>query len=464
MKLWNYHTRLEIIGKTCLTRSTVHSLGELIAFSQVRNQKGIFTLITALSVFALFAFTALGIEVGRWYVARSEMSKAVDAAALIGAKNIGNPYLNAEDLMEAVGAANFTPGFLGSEGVLDITGTVLTEGRVSVVANNNILNTVTRIMEAQSGVQQGTYEKVLVASSGSAQQRDVEILMVLDSSGSMGSSMSNLKDAASSFVGYFSPTEDNDKFGLIHYASGVVVDFPMGHDFVMPMQNAINALSAEGGTNTEDAIDQADGPSGFTDQTGVSGDLKVQQFMIFFSDGNPTAFRGTFTRNGTPYDAVGYAANPYDWKLMDPNVQMQWLTTWQYETGNGLPAGSGCSVNNTKWHVLDDPVYGVNGYSEFSGQNYSDILGTTNPEQCSINRTNAKNYVQAINYQMSIDHAQELKDKGIKIYTIGLGSVDQSFLAEIASGPGFEYYTPDSNELMLIFQKVATNIKLRLLE
>ena len=437
--------------------------------SSLFNAKGVFALITALSAFALFAFTALGIEVGRWYVARTELSKSVDAAALIGAKNIGNPHLNAADLMAAVGEANFTPGFLGTEGQAEITGSILTEGRVSVSGTTNILNTVTRVMEAQAGVGQGSLEKVLVGSSGLAQQRDVEILMVLDRSGSMSSAMANLKDAAVSFVDFFAPTEDNDRFGLISFASGVVVDFPMDNFFVSPMQNAINSMSANGGTNTEDAIAQAGGPSGFTDQTGLSGDQLVQQFMIFFSDGNPTAFRGTFTRNGMDYDAVGYAAD-WDINLMDPNVPMQYLSVKQYKTGDGKTLGStvcsssGSPYYNTKWHVLDDPIYGVNGYSTFTGEYYADLLNTTNSEICNLSMTRGRNYVEAITKQMAIDHAQQLEDKGIKIYTIGLGSVDQNFLAAIASGPGFEYYTPDSNELKNLFQKVATNIKLRLLE
>ena len=64
---------------------------------------------------------------------------------------------------------------------------------------------------------------------------------------------------------------------------------------------------------------------------------------------------------------------------------------------------------------------------------------------------------------MAIDHAQELKDTGIKVYSIGLGGVDQQFLSAVASGPAFEYYTPDSSDLKNLFQKIATNIKLRLI-
>ncbi len=437
----------------------------------VSNSKGIFAIVTALSVVSLFAFVALGIEVGRWYVVRAELSKAVDAAALMGAKNISNPFLDTEDLMTAVGQANFSPGLLGTEGSPVITGTVGTEGKVFVEGNTNVLNKITQVVEMQSHIPDGTYDKTYVTSSGVAQQRDVEIMMVLDESGSMSSAMSDLKGAAQSFVDFFKLTEANDKFGLITFASGVVVEHSLSTGFYADMSTAIGNMSASGGTNTEDALDQADGPSGFTDQTGIPGDQRVQQYLIFFSDGNPTAFRADFTRNGTDYDAVGYAAN-WDIKLMDPNVQFTYLNVKQYKTGDGKTTSttacqSGSPLagySNTKWHILDDLTYGVTGYSDFLGVYYSDLLGTTDPEKCDLNKNNGKAYVEAITKQMAIDHAQEIKDKGIKIYTIGLGSVDQNFLSQIASGPGFEYFAPTSAELKNLFQKIATNIKLRLVK
>jgi len=308
-----------------------------------------------------------------------------------------------------------------------------------------------------------------IVSSGAAQQRDVEIMLVLDKSGSMGwyggQPIADLKVAAKSFLDYFELTQDNDKFGLITFASGVEVNFPFGHNFVDPMKSIIDGMYASGGTNAEDAIDQTDGPGGFSDQTGVPGNEKVQQFLIFFSDGNPTAFRGDFTRDGTDYDAVGYAAT-WDIQLMNPDVQFQYFNVKQYRTGDGQVASTtSCQTGDpaygyasTKWWVLGDDQYGV--YNE----TYADMLNTTDPEKCTISKTTMANYVSAITKQMAIDHAQEVKDKGIKIYTIGLGSVDQQFLASIASGPGFEYYTPDSSDLQYLFQKIAKNVKLRLIQ
>ena len=51
------------------------------------DQRGTFVLTTGLAVIGLFAFTALGIEVGQWYVVQAELSKAVDALCITAQAN-----------------------------------------------------------------------------------------------------------------------------------------------------------------------------------------------------------------------------------------------------------------------------------------------------------------------------------------------------------------------------------------
>jgi len=482
MKLWNYHTYWSNITKHTEKQKSCNE--KLCVF----KQQGIFAMVTALTIMSLFAFTALGVEAGRWYIVRAELSKAVDAAALVGAKNISNDYLVTEDLMAEVGQANFSPGFLGTEGQAQITGTVQLDGKVLVEASTNVLNTVTRVLETQAGVDPGTYEKTLVTSFGMAQQRDVEIMMVLDRSGSMSGSMGALKDAATSFVDFFNLSNSNDRFGLISYATGVTVDYPMSENYseemVDEIRDAIDALDAEDYTNTEDAIDQADGPQGFIDQTGLSGDEKIQQFLIFFSDGNPTAFRvhptdtpdTSFERDGNTWnDAVVRRKTNKTEKLKDPETGDTISSSGKiYQTGDGLPiADTVCPLwkeknnpktwtkGNMKWNIWDHPEYGSHIYQPLQDEIDSD------PDGClsSFNqRADIKNYIVEVGKKMAIDHAQELKDKGIKIYTIGLGNIDEDFLSAIASGPGFEFFAPTSSELKSLFQKIALNIKLRLVQ
>jgi hypothetical protein len=124
-----------------------------------------------------------------------------------------------------------------------------------------------------------------------------------------------------------------------------------------------------------------------------------------------------------------------------------------------IPTGDGNKVSgspltncgstglNTRWYIFGDPKYGLPGYD---------------PLQCNISQSVLAPYICNTAKSMAIDHAQELKNKNIKIYTIGLGDVDPVFLGQIASGPTYEFYTPTSDELAAIFQKIAKEIKLRL--
>lgn len=447
------------------------------------DQKGIFVLMTGLIIVVLFAFTALGVEVGRWYIARAELSKAVDAAALIGAKNLSNPYLDDfgtsnGDLMVAVANANFSPGFMGS-GTVTFTPdeSQIGDGKVAVTGGTHIYNQISRVLEVDPHVNAGQYEKMYVNSKGVGQHRDVEIMMVLDRSGSMSTAMDDLKVAATSFLDYFQDTEANDKFGLVSFATEVTEDYALANNFVTPMTLAIDDMNASGWTNTEDAIDRSDDDGvGFTDQTGLPGEQVVQQFLVFFSDGNPTAFRvrpsdpedRSFVRNSVTYDdAIVSASTSTTRKLYDPATGNTISNAYQYQTGDGLPSASTMcpSWNNTKlnmkWNVWDDSVYGSQIYQPLQNEIDTEADGCL---ESSTERGAIRTYVEEVTKQMALDHAQEIKDKGIKIYTIGLGSVDQAFLGQIASGPAFEYYTPNSSELKDLFQKIATNIKLRLVQ
>ena len=435
--------------------------------------------MTAISLVIIFAFVAFGIEIGRWYIVRAELSKTVDAAALIAAKNLSNPHLDQyfgvnegeglAELVREVGEANFRPGFFGTEGAPNIAmNPGVEDGKVAVQANANVLNQVSRILETEET--RGAYRTTRLASVGTAQKRDVEIMLLLDRSGSMsGDPMDHLKIAGRNFVEYFQDTQATDKVGLVSYATAVSVDRTLDYNFVDPIQNAVDNMSANGWTNTEDALDQAGQSGGFTDQEGIVADRRVQQFLVFFSDGNPTAFRATYDPANTPYrrftrggihwdDAVVSMSDSTDARLYDPQSGTS-LHVNQYMTGDGQPSAAssclpGSGTTTTKWWILQDPIFGSGSYAPLAG---------FTPDHCDIDRSLMSGYVQGTAKKMAVAHAQELKEKGIKIYTIGLGNVDTAFLGQISSGDYFQYYTPDAAQLEELFQKIAMNIKLRLI-
>ena len=469
--------------------SKIHSLCRVHLGKSANNERGMFALTTALALVAMFGFIALGIEAGRWYIVRAELSKAVDASSLLGARNISNPHLDdyfgvgagqgLAELVKIVGEANFTPGYFGADApTIAMVGQVV-DGKVIVSGDTDVTNYAARSMETASTA--GQYATTHVGSVGGAQKRDVEIMMVLDRSGSMSQEIGDLKVAAKSFVDYFEDTQNEDKVGLISYSTAVQVDEPLATNFVNDMKTKIDLMVASGWTNMEDAMDQADGPLGFTDQSGVPGDQRVQQFLVFFTDGKPTAFRSTYDPNTAPYrlftrgsinkvnetngqpDVVVAAYSDSNARLYDPfnGSQLPNLSgsyAKQYQTGDGLPsASSSCGYYTMKWWILQDPDYGKN-YPGSPISGYGD-------EHCSIPISSMVQYVEDQSKQMALDHAQELKANGVKIYTIGLGSsLDAQLLADMSSGQAFTFLAPTSAELQELFQSIAKNIKLRLIQ
>jgi hypothetical protein len=287
--------------------------------------------------------------------------------------------------------------------------------------------------------------------------RPLEIMLVLDRSGSMaGTSIADLKNAAKTFVDFFASTQVTDKMGLISFSTAVTVDRALGTNYVAPMKTAINAMVAAGYTNPEDALDQADGPGGFTDQTGIPDDQRIQQFLIFFSDGMPTAFRGRFMHRGTDYDAVAVGATsigggcdpstyPSTGNLYNP-VTSAALTATTRPTGDGIVsikcAGSGLTLPTTRWYIFD--TLPVPGYPPTANCIPSGALGS---QFCTIAS------------QSALEHAAELKAKSIIIYTIGLGNVDPALMQSIASAPDLCYHAPTSSQLQVIFQQIAGSLQ-----
>ena len=238
--------------------------------------------------------------------------------------------------------------------------------------------------------------------------------------------------------------------GLVSFAFNVTVDVPLGYDYVNAMTNAIAALSAYGATNASDALAQAHGPSGLPDQTSLPDDQKVQQYAIFFTDGQPTALRGQFTYMGTNYDGVAFSYSSSSvvsdcyyiaQNLLNPNTAYD-MGVPDNPTGNG--------VNGTKWQIMTQ--YPVPGYPP-------DFYGIPNNGWDAL-----PNWFCQVARQLAINEATIMKNRGALIYIIGLGNVDKNFLGQIASGPAYEYYAPTSSDLQRVFNLIAKDIKLRLVQ
>ena len=428
------------------------------------NQQGAYILITGITVVALFGFAALGIEVGRWYTIQGEISKAIDGAAFAGAKNVNNPNItDLHGFVQQVAQANFPPGLLGT----DTPNFVVSDdgnGKITVQGSTHSINNLAKVVD-------GSHGTTLIGANGSAKLRNAEIALVLDVSGSMaGAPLSDLKDGSTQFVQNFADQESTTKFAMITFGTGVMKPFDLNHSYVSPIESAINGLASGGGTNAEDALAQAL-TLPWTDQSGVPANEQTKQVVVFFSDGNPSAFRAQFKHEGVNYDGVAALDGGYVnvYQLMGyPDQAAAYANSIRVNyTGDGKKTGTACPPKNygtssnpvwrysVKWYIFEDSTYGLDSFGPTAGLD-SELCNMGNP-------TPLGDYVNYLVRQMAIDNAQAIKNNGIEIYTIGLGNVDQNFLNSLSSGPKFSYYTPDSSELAGIFQQIANILKLVLI-
>ena len=412
------------------------------------DQKGAYFLMSAIVLSVMVGFAALGVEIGRWYGIQAEISKSIDGAAFAGAKNVSNPKFPDDAALvafvEEVAAANFPAGLLDTDTPVFV-GAVDADGKVTVNGNTNSINHMTTIFST------GTH-KTNLGAVGAAKLRKAEVAMVLDVSGSMntGNAIDDLRTGADTFVNNFQSFQKDHKFSLITFASGVQTPVPLKQDFVFDMTTEIGNLIATGGTNTEDALAQALALPWEPGQLALPANERTRQVLILFSDGNPTAFRGNFKRDGTTYDAA----------VPDGSVSLRYHDQQHNQISSYVAYGSGSGVGNAsctggksvEWQIFADPNYGLNStvYPPYNG--YSNHHCFTHGQ--------LQPYVTAVARQKAIDNDAALKLAGIEIYTIGLGAVDQAFLESLATDSAHAYFANDPADLEGIFQTIANQLKL----
>lgn len=169
----------------------------------------------------------------------------------------------------------------------------------------------------------GTYDLKLTVqgdSVGSKETNPVDIVVVLDTSGSMkesynGTSSTTKLTMAKNALTNTSKTGLLDKVlgsdgpdgvnvSLVTFATQASTNNPWyDKNNAQVLKNKVGDISADGGTNWEDALNKA---KALLDSDTRSG---AQKYVVFLSDGNPT-FR---VSNGVAYDRWGYPSyNPDD--------------------------------------------------------------------------------------------------------------------------------------------------------
>ncbi len=392
----------------------------------VRSRRGATLLLVAAGSVLIFGISGLALDSARGYVHRLRLMRAVDSAALMGAKNIRSGQSQAVTQALAAATANgVTTGVGGA--VVTTAISVNAEGEVTfaVTARQPLPTTLMRVLGIQS---------LQVAAGAVAAVPPLDLVLVLDQSYSLeiAGSWDELQDAAKDFVDYFD--DSMDKMGMVSFQTVADDRFDLGHNFTSPIKNRINQMDSRGYTNTAEGLRLA-----YDQITGSSVRERSAKVVIFFTDGRPTAYR---TVSGTDRILTIRQTNPISrFNGYYNNPGSLDIDTIDHDTWPDGCRGSTSCLNWWGWWAARA----------------------------------ASNYAR----QRGLDVASQIRGEDVYVYTIGLGDPntdpaflpDQDYLRQLANVGGMSnsnqpagrmYFAPSANELEAVFNQVAQDLIIRL--
>ena len=194
--------------------------GALRRFAQARD--GAIAIIFALALLPLLLAAGAAIDLGRAYMVKSRLGYAIDAAALA----VGAATTTDEDELEAIMLAFFDANYPAQElGVPATPVMVINESEVSIYATAEVDTTLMSIAHVETLTVSA--ETLVIRET-----KGLEVALVLDNTGSMGTTkMNNLKDAAQIFLDILYGNEDENellKVAVVPFAGTVNVGTNFG--------------------------------------------------------------------------------------------------------------------------------------------------------------------------------------------------------------------------------------------
>ncbi len=284
-------------------------------------------------------FTGLAVDSGRAYVVKAQLTKAVDGAALAAARNLhsGDPEGEAARIFRA----NFPAGYLGTSTVTDpATDPGFFETQTIRETGVNIVTVQATAVVPTTFMRLANFNEVTVHSSGEAQRRMVDLSLVLDTSGSIGSRWGAVRAAAIEFINAFD--ESSDRLALITYGDGVRVRQPMPSSrgfSKSAMTGSIPATLPGGWTPMGEGLYR-----GWDELRSVpTGSQSGLRVIVLFTDGSANGVPGFWDTTGI---AKSVSTSDFPERSPDPDnittdtPQIQGL--YDTETGSRSPSLSKC--------------------------------------------------------------------------------------------------------------------------
>lgn len=391
--------------------------------TRFQQQCGQVVVIVAMSITVVAAAVGLTLDAGRAYMIRDKLNAATDAAALEAAKAISQGDTQSEQTTYAQNAAqnffnaNFPSSYLGATASMPPAKVAFNAGTVTIDVSASAKMPISLLGVLNTGpLAPGVASQTI--------RKDLDMMLVMDVSGSLVNSGSAVQSSAITFLGQFNPT--TDRVGLVRFAYGAIVDDAIrtgttrGFDRAT-MISQIKNYSFTGSTASSEGLWQARDQLNSIPTINRSS-LRV---VVFFSDGAPNSVASYFPfKTGTNCTTAGTLTTGDD-------------TTADYPGGlNNMYAlnaqlGGACWPASNKnitdfmtamptWYNAHNPASNPNDptLQEFKLVTNTPRVVTADMSTKAIawQNTNraARNMAEAL--------AASLRSQGVYVFTLGLGS------------------------------------------
>ncbi len=420
-------------------------------------------LVTAFLI-VLLLFTGLAIDLGRAYILKAQLTKAVDGAALAAARALSTTTTPERDEAIRIFRANFPSGYMGTSSVTDPTADPdffnKTYDRES---GANIITVRAQAMLPVTFMRLAGFDQVTVGGMGEARRRLVDLSLVIDTSASIGSKWGDVRDAARTFINSFDSSYD--RISVTLFSNGAHVSYQMPSTLGFNKTSAVNAVPSSlpgGSTAMVEGLYR-----GWDELRSVpSGSQSGLRVIVLFTDGCSNNVPGYYTYKGTlrstvtgyrTYDFPYYPPDPDGMTHNDPNLEglfytdctsgapncgrafgssisqtvNPWSSTYVHPDVPWLPATSSHANHRSSGIPTTFPLQTsmiiVDGAPQSSARGLRNLSAGKYPADIWNTNNAARNLLEIIAYTARSEYPT-VGDYPIRIYTIGMGELLRYYL------------------------------------
>lgn len=460
----------------------------MIGRFQKSRRKGAVMLFSVFMIgFVIIPSVGLAVDVGIIYAVKARLQTSVDGAAVSAARSLsrglglGQQQGSATATATKFFNANMPSGWMGIAVPAPTISFPAAPPRSTIVEVTSTVSVPTYFMKVLN------VNSVNVTATAASTRRDVNIIMVLDRSGSLANSNScdDLREASKQFVDQF--VDGRDRVGMITFGTSYRVDFGMANDFksksgtTLPMM--IDNVSCIGGTNSAAAY-----WLGYQQLVAINepGTLNV---ILFFTDGKPNTLHmpnleikaSSTCTNKSDRNGVVTPAGSQIWGIFKPiETALPPAPNPDWVILSGTPGSNGCAYASNFSSVTSDVV----ALTKTGAANEVDVNGNAlTGYKTPLNRDDGRLKLEATTVTNAGINAlvnaaararTESVASGLDVVTfaIGLGgpsAADDDMMKRVANTAdsptynsahplGIYAYADDATQLDQVFSQVASDV------